>query len=35
MRGGVWLSAAAINRLTFSVATSFVDGSVFSLYLVG
>jgi hypothetical protein len=29
---GTWTSMAAINRLTFSVPTSFVDGSVFVLY---
>ena len=32
---GVWKSTAAINRLTFSVPTSFVNGSTFSLYGVG
>lgn len=29
---GLWRSTAAINRLTLAVATSFVDGSTFSLY---
>jgi hypothetical protein len=30
-----WKSTAAINRLTFSVPTSFVDGSTFVLYGIG
>lgn len=29
---GSWKSTAAVTRLTFNVATSFVDGSVFTLY---
>jgi hypothetical protein len=32
---GVWKNTAAITRLTFSVPTSFVNGSVFTLYGVG
>lgn len=35
LTNGVWKSTAAINELTFSVPTSFVDGSVFVLYGVG
>ncbi len=30
-----WKSTAAITRLTFSLPTSFVNGSVFTLYGVG
>lgn len=32
---GVWKNTAAVTRLTFSVPTSFVNGSVFTLYGVG
>ena len=35
MNSGVWKNTAAINRLTFNVPTSFVNGSVFTLYGVG
>jgi hypothetical protein len=33
--GASWSNTAAVTRLTFSVPTSFVNGSVFSLYCVG
>jgi len=33
--GAAWKSTAAITRLTFIVATSFVNGSVFTLYGMG
>jgi hypothetical protein len=32
---GTWKNTAAVTRLTFSVPTSFVNGSVFTLYGVG
>ncbi|MEO6324790.1 MAG: hypothetical protein ABIT01_05885 [Thermoanaerobaculia bacterium] len=33
--GGVWKSLTATNQLTFSVPTSFVNGSVWTLYGIG
>lgn len=33
--GGTWQSTAAITRLTFNVPTTFLNGSVFTLYGVG